>query len=309
MLPQTILYSKQIHFVERILKDILSRIISGNIFCYFCAIQTIPTRMKTLKLLALSLLISGAAVAQKGLHLSARLMPQGTLIINSDDMGADDRLNYVAPNFGFAFGVGVGYHFNDNLGVETGFMYSGQKQKYKGEDKQTGITTTNEWTTSLNYIKIPVLFAFNSNPDNNVIFHGFVGPQFGILAGGKVEGTTTSKTAVSTTQSSYSLEGSTGKEGSATYELSDKAFNSTDFGIAFGLGPSFKIGDNMQISATLRFDYSFSDHENKDATLKGTNVKYWESARKATYNKDNASAASNNATVGLMLGFTYILGQ
>ncbi|MCS7073495.1 MAG: PorT family protein [Bacteroidia bacterium] len=269
--------------------------------------------MKTIKLLALtSLLFSGVAVAQQGLHLSARIMPQGTMIINDDDMAADDRLNYVAPNFGFAFGFTAGYHFNDNLGAEIGVMYSGQKQKYKGEDRTATSTTNSEWTTSLNYIKIPIAFTFNSNPDANVMFHGFIGPQIGILAGGRMEGTETTKVGTVSTEVSQSAEGTTVKYGSQQLDLNGKIFNSTDFGIAFGLGPTFKLGDNLQLSASLRFDYSFSDHENKESAYTNPAVvpnKFWENYRKGTYNKDNASAASRNATVGLMIGVTYVIGQ
>jgi hypothetical protein len=77
----------------------------------------------------------------------------------------------------FAGGISASYNFNDHLGVGLDVLYSNQGQKYKGT--QSGISYTAKAT--LNYLKLPLLLRFSSDPNPFVQFNVFLGPQFSFL--------------------------------------------------------------------------------------------------------------------------------
>jgi hypothetical protein len=228
-------------------------------------------------LLCCCLLAASPIFAQKGLEFGVRVMPQATGIINDDDFAEGDDLNF-STTIHVAYGVHVGYNFSNNLGIQTGLLVSQQGQKYV-DDSPTPATATSE--TRSNYLKIPLLLKFNTNPSKGAQFVGTLGVQFGLL--NSVDG------FVNDENVSDDLEAVLGKE-------FKEAYNSSDLAAVLGLGARFRLSDKMQLGTHLRLDYSLSDIENKDFTIGVFN--YWGTDR----------AASKNATVGLMLELNYALG-
>ena len=222
---------------------------------------------KTLLFFCLLMATSSSVVAQKGFEFGAQVMPQLTLIVNDDDFAAGDELNFRTTAH-LAYGIHAAYNFSDHLGVQTGLLFSTQGQKYVS-DEPTPDTYTSE--VRMNYLKIPILLKFNSNPEASAQFVATVGPQFGLL--NKV-------------RAYVDDEEVTG----SGFEFKD-AYKSMDLGAVLGLGARFRLTDNLQLGTSFRFDYSLGDIEDKDTI-------FW----------DDDRASSQNATGGFMIDFTYNLG-
>jgi len=122
-------------------------------------------------------LLIGSIWAQEGaIRIGAVLLPQSTWLLNQDDSDARPEQDYEVT-WGFAGGISASYNFTDYLGVGLDMLYFNQGQKYKGT--QSGTTYTAKAT--LNYLKLPLLLRFNSDPNPVVQFSAFSGPQFSFL--------------------------------------------------------------------------------------------------------------------------------
>lgn len=186
---------------------------------------------KLLLFVALSLSVA-TTFAQKGLHVGALFNPNSTWLLNSDDSdNADFRYK---STFGFATGLHIDFHFNDNIGA--GIELLGMKQGQNFED-----FVGNEFKINLTYIKIPVLFVFNSNPESLVGFQGKVGPAFGILTGSNL------------------LDG----DGDEVFQFEDE-YKKLAISAVVGLGMVFNITEHFKIDAGLRFDIGLTSPEDKD---------------------------------------------
>ncbi len=221
---------------------------------------------KTLLFFCLLMAVSSSVFAQQGFEFGAQVMPQLTLIVNDDDFAAGDELNFRTTAH-LAYGIHAAYNFNDHLGVQTGLLFSTQGQKYVN-DEPTANTSTSE--IRMNYLKIPLLLKFNSNPEASAQFVATLGPQFGLL----------NKVDYYTNDEKLSVPNFDFKEW----------YNNMDLGAVLGLGARFRLTDNLQLGTSFRFDYSLGNIENEDTIL----------------TPDRAS--SQNATGGFMIDFTYHLG-
>jgi len=184
--------------------------------------------MKKLVLIAAAFLLTlPAAFAQKGLHFGVLGGNQGIYQINKED---SDSPNFRAAfGWGSAFGVSFGYHFKDNVGVGTEILYSVQGVHLEGGGFQR-----------VNYVRIPVLLNFNSNPESVVMFVGKVGPEMGIL-----------------TKSAVYLGGLNLGETTPLY-------SKVEIAAVLGLGIAFNIKERYQIGLGLRLDYGLTDAIDQD---------------------------------------------
>lgn len=210
---------------------------------------------------------SPSLFAQQGFEFGAGVMPQLTLIVNDDDFAAGDGLNFRTTAH-LAYGVHAAYNFSDHLGVQTGLLLSTQGQKYVNDEP---IANTSNSEVRLNYLKIPVLLKFNSNPEASAQFVATLGPQFGLL----------SKVDFYENDNKLSVPG---------FDFKDW-YKSMDLGAVLSLGARFHLTDNLQLGTSFRFDYSLGNIEDPDTIL--------------TYDR----APSHNATGGFMVDFTYHLGN
>jgi len=215
------------------------------------------------------------ANAQKGLHVGIRYIPQQVWLLN----GNDDPANY-ATKWGLATGIITGFELEDNFGMQINFFTSSQGNKLHDLGILDGVgenfitDTTGTFEQKLNYVKLALLFKFNSTPSrrgNQMSF--FIGPQIGFL-----------------TQASHFIND---KLVDYPFETED-LYEEIDAAIVFGLGPNFKIVPNLYFIVNVRFDISIFDIENKDFEYNGD--KYWGPAR---------IEGTLSATAGVMLGLTY----
>ena len=125
--------------------------------------------MKKIFLAALVLAVftvNKKANAQQGFSVSVKTTPQFSFLQNKDDRdnGSIEQKATVNANFG----IGAGYNFTPALGVGMDVLYSLQGQRYE----INGI----EANRKVDYVKIPVYFTYNRNPDKPVSFIGKIGP-------------------------------------------------------------------------------------------------------------------------------------
>lgn len=242
---------------------------------------------KIFLLLAVYMLCQHTASAQKGFHLGFKAAPQTTWLRNQNDADANSSLDY-DYKWGFSSGIFGGYHFSDHIGVELGFLFSGQGQKWKGSYKSPLETTTHDikGVTKLNYFKMPLLFEFNTSPDAGTMFSFFVGPQASFLLSSKEEHSYDGFTDIQIDGVNGTITDRTLNQ-TMTFQFNESQFKKTLFDAVAGMGVDFKINDQIHFNVNVRFDYGLTNAENTDATISGStksgsqtlstfsNVKYW----------------------------------
>lgn len=273
---------------------------------YFC------DDMKRHILVFAALLVGGVWAQEGTVKVGVALLPQNTWLLNQDDSDAGPNLDY-ETTWGFAGGITASYNFTDYLGVGLDVLYSSQGQKYKG--KLTGL----DWTarTRLNYLKLPLLLRFNTDPNSPVQFSFFIGPQLNYLL--SYEDRLEAASIFGTIE--YKASGtelvSTSLGMSDTEELTEYAYKRLSFGGALGLGVGFQLTDELQLSVHFRGDYAFGDAENKNAKVDHTHHgggldPYWEVKPKYDASDSGAPAGykrppTTAITGGFMLGVVYAL--
>jgi hypothetical protein len=265
--------------------------------------------MKTWKVV-FGMLLIGSIWAQEGaFRIGAVLLPQSTWLLNQDDSDAGPELDYEVT-WSFAGGISASYNFNDYLGVGLDVLYSNQGQKYKGT--KSGTTYTAKAT--LNYLKLPLLLRFNSDPNSVVQFNAFLGPQFSFLLSYKDRKETNPSTEIREV-SGKELSITTGNTPTKE-ELTAPIYKSFLPGAVLGFGIGIKPTDELLISLHIRADYAFGDAENKDAKIDHTHhggvsqEPFW--SNKPKYG-DRAPAGYTRPTTtaltgGLQLGVYYTIG-
>jgi len=193
----------------------------------------------------------------QGFYIGIRATPQLSWMINKTDI---DASGYKTLNrFGANFGLAGGYSFNDHIGAEVNVLYSLDGKRYKVSGK--------EYTQKVNYFKIPLLFVYTTQPAT-FMFLGKIGPQLNILSMAKVSPAITNGTTISDNKDQY---------------------ETTVLGAVANAGARYAVIDNLWIDASIRYDISLTNVENKS-------YKYFPSGRSDTH----------NMTLGLEIGLNYL---
>lgn len=171
--------------------------------------------------------------AQEGFYVGVKGLPQLSFLLNSDD--SDNDALDMKPTFSGAFGVGMGYNFTDNLGVGLDVLYSMEGQRYEF----SGVETFQR----LDYLKIPLVLTFNTDPSQPAMFLAKVGPQMSILTDAKI------------------LD----EDGDELVADNMDTYNDFLIGGTLFLGGSFHLTDNLLMDAGIRTDISFMNAEDEDA--------------------------------------------
>ncbi len=202
--------------------------------------------------------LANNASAQKGLSLSVKATPQFSFLQNSDDNNNSqiDRKATINTNFG----VGATYNFTKNYGVGLDVLYSLQGQKYETEGLK--------YNQELEYVKVPVFFSYNTDPDKTVSFYGKIGPQLGFLTNAKI----------------------TGDNGNENLGDNKNKYESVTIGGMANAGVQFRLSNQFYLQTGLNFDYDFSNAENKNF---------------AGYPANRAT--TSNMTTGVQIGLKYQL--
>lgn len=196
--------------------------------------------------------------AQQGFSVSVKGTPQFSFLQNKDDNNNNSYSR--KATFNTNFGVGAGYNFDKYLGVGVDVLYSLQGQKYD--------LNSIEYKQKVNYVKVPVYFTYNSDASKIVSFIGKVGPQVSFLTDAKL------------------TDNNSGK----TLDDTKDRYKTTAFGGAAVAGVQFKVQPQLYITTAARFDYDFTNAEDK-------NYVSYTAGRAKTY----------NSTAGLEVGLKYLL--
>jgi hypothetical protein len=208
-----------------------------------------------------ALTVSKNANAQQGFSVSVKATPQFSFLQNSDDR--DNSIIDRKATFNGNFGIGAAYNLTPSIGWGVDVVYSLQGQKYKF----LGAGQGREINQKLNYVKVPVYFTYTYNPDKPVSFIGKVGPQVSFLTSSKL----------------------TDNNGNTLKADTKSHFKDVTYGGMAAAGVQFKLDKRMYLTTMARFDYDFTNAEDKnDAFYTG---------RAKTY----------NMTAGLELGLKYML--
>lgn len=202
-------------------------------------------------------MLSGIEInAQKGFNLSVHIAPQNSWLINADDYD-DNGFEYKALVLP-AFGIGATYNFTDNLGAGLEFNYSMQGQKSSYLDIET--------TTRLDYLKIPILFHYNTSPANKLMLSANVGPQFNILTDARL------------------LD----EDGEELSDDISEAYMDMTFGALVSIGLEYKLTDKINFFSLLKYDLDFTNAEDEESIF---------------YQDDRAITL--NSSLGLQMGLKF----
>lgn len=227
--------------------------------------------------------------AQQGIHLGAYAMPLNSWMLNKQDSDASkDTFSYVRT-WGMSAGLGIGYQFNNAIGLHLNVLYSTQGQDHTYKNR---LQDTVRYQLRQYFLKVPLLFKWNTDPDLKYAFTVELGPQLNYLLGVKERDN----------DRAYQYD-----ELPFIYKTNVPSryntFNHLLIGATLRTGIDAKLRYNLKMNARLWVDYAFNDAENKDAnydqTYQGitTNVKYYPENRPKT----------TNITAGILIGVTYIL--
>jgi hypothetical protein len=202
--------------------------------------------------------VNKKANAQQGFSVTAKAAPQFTFLQNKDDHdnGNIQHKATVDANFG----IGAGYNFTPALGVGMDLLYSMQGQRYKVNG-----TETNQ---KVFYVKIPIYFTYNHNPDKPVSFIGKIGPQLSFLTNSRI-----------TDGNGHTLNPDTKDH-----------YKDVTFGGMASAGAQFKLDRKLFLTTMGRFDYDFTNAEDD-------NYSYHPTGR----------AKTHNMTTGLEVGLKFML--
>ncbi len=212
--------------------------------------------------------------AQQGLEIGVKVIPQSVWIFNSDDFDVGDELDF-KRKFGMAYGLNLGLNFSDNMGIQSGLLFSSQGQKYKHEGLSYQISEI-----ELKYLKIPFLVKFNSDPYAPTGFFLAAGIQYGFLR--------------SATETRNNIETNYDAINAETKDF----YNKKEISYLLTFGPQFNITDNFNLTLAFRADYSTNDIEDKDTGLL------------SLYPNNSAKRVdSKNLTTGIQVGINYVIAR
>ena len=249
---------------------------------------------------------AGCLFAQKGFNVQVAVQPGASFLSGDWKISNGSGTDYTFKKsftFGFEGGVNAGYNFTDNLGVSIGMFYASQGQNYKDLVVADGyMTGTLKNDISLSYLKIPLRFVFNTNPENSLSFTGFAGFYLGFLTGYK-QTMSYSGTGASSGEYKLVMKGNTRTEtynsSSDQYVLVGKPFKSTNFGITLGAGVQKKLLEKLFLQIMLNYQMGFGDVKNVASQYRDSNDKLED-----VYASDdpNRSVSHKNSELGLMIG-------
>lgn len=178
---------------------------------------------------AVSIFTINTAEAQKGFYIGAQGTQQFSGMYNQDDVDATNFDYKITP--GQSFGLSGGYNFNKHMGIAAEAMYSLEGQRFE--------LNNTTFKRKLQYVKIPVLFTYNTNAAKKVMFIAKAGPQLGILTKANM------------------------KDGDNNILVDDTkdSYQDLTFGGVLGAGARMSLAKNLYLDAGLRLDASFTNSE------------------------------------------------
>ena len=244
--------------------------------------------MKKIYTLLLALmLVLPATYAQKGLSLGLNGEFLGTTIVNQNTWGNGHEYDYDIST-GSAFGLDVGYNFNDKIGIYTGFSMMNLGQKYKDTYSTPGTTIESDWSRQLKfkYNVIPIMVKFVGS-ETTVNFIGGFGISIAMMKEASQIWTKDGADYHEIFENEF-----TGETFDMGAEDVTERFNKTDIFVNLEMGARIFFMDNLYMDATLNAGYGVKDMNQSDWQMK---------------NKDGEYNPSHNGYIGAKIGIAYVL--
>jgi hypothetical protein len=275
--------------------------------------------MKYCLTLVIVTIFSFTSSALDGIKLNVVVQPQISTI-NGDFyasyMGGIQTTDIVfkkETTFKMAFGVQSIFQFTEKSGLGVGLMYSGQGQDY--EDLNItfpyGATSTIQYSTSINYFKIPLTYEYQMHPDRKLSFSFYAGTYFGLMLDNEVSSYGESLEPQSGETSNWNIKVSgtsfveeahiSGFDLYDSEKLTSQVYESFDIGGVIGAGAIFKVTDKISIPFYINYEYGFVDIKNTASKFDdsfGDNW-YWEG-----YSAKNMTTAFHNSVLGFRTGIS-----
>lgn len=230
-----------------------------------------------LTIMLLLALVIPASYAQKGLNVGGNFMYLSSFMVNQNTWGNGREYDFAATS-NSSFGLDIGYNFNDNIGLYTGYWMMNLGQNYTDDYEDS----TWERNLKFKYNVIPVMLKFTGS-ETRVNFMGGFGILFAMM--NDAEQTWLRDGSAYTQISEDESYEITAKDITDRYEKNDIILN-------LELGARIVIIENLYVDATLNFGYG----------LKDINAADWQIP-----NNDGVYSASHNAYAGFKVGVAYVL--
>lgn len=232
-------------------------------------------------------------------RIGARVIPHFTGIINDDDAASDSIST--STTVGFAAGIAVGTVLSERISLEMNILFSSQGQNYSLRDQSTGLFQ--EYELSLNYVKIPILFRYMINPQDNIHITAYGGPQLSLLVEAR-------ERVFNLDSNKFELVNYGGND--ITTNLK---YTGLDLSAVVGFYVDFRVSDRLQLYTGIRGDFGLLDLENKDAQWRADGENQSSSfydnffGPKRPIPEGSRTAKSTSWTLGFTLGLTYIINN
>ena len=130
----------------------------------------------------------------------------------------------------------------------------------------------------------PLLFIYTYELNSNLNLIGKIGPQLGLLMKAEL----------------------IDKDGNSIIKDHKPAYQDFDIGGVVNAGLGIKLNDKLSLDVLLRYDYGFTDAENKDYP---NNINNPITGSAINGNSMANRAITNNMTAGLTVGVKYLFGE
>lgn len=216
-------------------------------------------------------------LGQEGQHISVSGIGQLTKLNNRDDYNA--RSNVIQPNEAItrAFSLRYTNNWEKKFGFETGVIYSRIGQNYEGEIDSTfsGYVDVTDYESQIqmDYLKVPILFRFNSTLDAGEVTYLSIGIGFSMDILLDVQ-SSTSPDPVSSSDFPDDLSihyrdlyenvsGSFMADAIFNFKLSEQWFLKSGININFGISDIEEKGIKLPNDAPSTWHFPLSTHKEK----------------------------------------------
>lgn len=191
-------------------------------------------------------------------------------LYNSSDSKADDRLNY-KMTFGYAYGIELGFRFENNINASIEILNSKSGQNYTGSQKNS--TSINGYNlsakTNLNNFYIPVIIEYCTSSSKKIDLGYGAGVYYSYLTNYKDEYTKiyidkpSASFHIKTENDTYNFN-NVGSSFTATAKMDSYEYRRNNFGILARIGFDYHLTDRFEFLFRVNSSYSLSDIENKE---------------------------------------------
>jgi hypothetical protein len=204
---------------------------------------------------ALLLLLSFPSLAQKGFYFGIAGSGNSTWITNQNNYGLPE-MDY-AQTFTFGGNLGVGYDFNNHIGLKLEFGLNQISEKYK--DSRGDSTLDRQ--VKLNYFNIPILFRYRTG-GKVAKFYVAAGPQFNFLRSAAQTYNYNGKPYSDTLRTLSNQKFNIGDE-----DIKER-YNNFDVVARMDLGVNITVVEHLMIDVGLTMGYGLLDINSSDYHLK-----------------------------------------